>query len=237
MSLVIDLIIIICAVFAIYLGIVKGFVRSVMQFLSIILAIIAVMILTNPVAGWLSDAFVSDKVTAVTEDSLEGIVGKTEEIFDLDRLLGDSLEILTDITDRFGVELDSVIDNAEGSLTKLTEKEALGELSRQIAEPTADAISTVLAAILVFIVSLLALALVTYILDLVCRLPVLKKLNTVLGFLFGVGSALMTTVVLSNIAVGLITSFEAVNSTVFSEAVIDGSLILRFFITNNLIFF
>ncbi len=237
MSLFIDLIITVCAILAIYLGIKRGFIRSVMQFLSIIVAIIAVVILTEPVSAWLCDAFVAEKVTALTEDSLEGIVGKTEEIFDLDRLLGDSLEILTDIAERFSVDIETLIEESRNSLTALTEKQALKTMSESIASPTADAISTVLAVILVFVVTMVVMFIISRILEFVCRIPALKKLNTFLGFLFGVCSAALTILVLSNIAVGLVTSLEAVNSLVFNETVIDSSLILRFITANNLIFF
>ncbi len=237
MSLIIDLIIAVVAVVCIYHGISRGFIRSVMRFVSIIIAVAAVIFLTEPVAVWLNDVFVTDKVTEITEDSLEGIVGDSEAIFDLDRLLGDSGEVLDDISERFSVNLDGILDGLSDKISSFTEKEALDTLSQTVAEPTANAISTVAAAIIVFVATLLIMALITLLLDLVCKLPVLKRLNKVLGFLFGVASALLTTLALSNIAVGLVRSMSAINSTVFNEAVIDSSLILGFFTANNLIFF
>ena len=235
MSLVIDIILILAAVAAIYLGIVRGFVKSVMQFASLILATAAVMLFSAPVSAWLNETFISDKVSEFAEESLEGVVGDSEIVFDIHRLLGDSKPVLDGIAERFSVNIDALIEGCEAELASLTEKEALSKLSRAVAEPASIAISDVAAAIIVFVAALIILAILTYVLDLICRLPALEKLNTFLGFLFGVASAAITAFVLAKISIGLISSLEIVNPTVFNSTVIDGSLILRFFVNNGLI--
>ncbi len=237
MSLIIDLIIIVAAAVSIYLGIVKGFIKSVMQFASLIIALIAVFVFTSPVSDLLYDTFVEKQVSSITSEALTGIITAGEERLQLDKIMADRPDALTQITERFSIDLDELTAYYTENLKSLTEPDAINKLADTIAHPTAEAVSTVAAAILVFIAAMLILALVTFILDSVCRLPVLRRLNTFFGFLFGVGSALVSAWVIANVSVGLITALEAINSDFFNETVISGSFILRFFYNNSLILF
>ena len=237
MSLIIDLIIILAAVAAIYLGISRGFIRSVMHFASLILALVAVFLFTSPVAAWLNNSFIESGVSDIIEDSLSGIVSAGENSLDISKIFSDRPEPLNEIAAKFGCDLDELEAYYNNFLSSGTESEALGDLSGKIAAPTSQAISNVLAAIIVFIAAMLILRLITFILDMVFRLPVLDKLNKFLGLLFGIGSAVITSWVIANISVGLISAFESVNGEIFNQSVIDGSIILRFLYNNSLILF
>lgn len=237
MSLIIDLIIIAAAAAAIYLGVSKGFIKSVMQFASLLAALIAVFAFTAPVSDLLYDTFVEQKVSGITEEALMGIISAGEEKLQLDKIIADRPEALSEITERFSVNLDDIVSYYSENLRSLTQPDAVDKLAGSIAEPTARAISSVAAAILIFVTTLLVLALVTFILDAICRLPVLKRLNTFLGFFFGLGSAVVTAWVIANVSVGLISALEAINGDLFNQSVIDGSFILRFFYNNSLILF
>ena len=237
MSLVIDLLIIAAAAISVYFGITKGFIKSVMQFASLIIALIAVFVFTAPVSDLLYKSFVEKEVSNITGEALTGIITAGEEHLALDKIMTDKPEALTEITDRFSVNIDEIISYYKDSLKSLAESDAVGELADAIAKPTAEAVSTVVAAILVFVVSMLVLALITFILDSICRLPVLRRLNTFFGFIFGLGSALVSAWVIANVSVGLINALEAINSEMFNETVISGSFILRFFYNNSLILF
>ncbi len=237
MSLIIDFIIIAAAVAAIYLGIVRGFIKSVMHFVSLILALIAVVVFTGPVSEWVNERFVGERVSEITEDSLSGIVDAGVEKLQLEKVFEDRPDALLNVTERFSVDIDDLVSYYSDFLTDLAESAAIDELAAKLADPTAAALSTVAAAIVIFIVALLALKLITFILDLIFRLPVLNKLNTFLGFLFGIGSALITAWIISNMATGLIFALESINGDIFNHSVIDGSVILRFFYNNSLILF
>ena len=237
MSLIIDLLILISASAAIYLGVSRGFVRSVMHFASLLLALVAVFIFTAPVSAWLNNAFVESGVSDVIEESLGGIVSVGEEKLGLSKIFSDRPDALGDIAERFGCDLDELEAYYREFLESKTDTSAITELSDKIAAPTSAAISNVLAVIIVFVAALLILKLFTFILDMIFRLPVLDKLNTFLGLLFGIGSAIVTSWVIANIAVGLVSALESFNGEMFNSSVIDGSIILRFFYNNSLIFF
>lgn len=239
MSLAIDLIIIIAAIAAVYLGIVRGFVRSVMHFSSLILALAAVFLLTPTLSGWINENFVAKEVTGITESSLSGIVSTVEDEHgeELEKVIEDRPDALTEIADRFSVSMDAISDFYNTSLKGIAETVAISRLADMIAGPTAQAISTVIAAVVIFAAALLILKLITFILDMIFHLPVLDKLNTLLGFVFGLGSALVTSWLIANLSVGLINALGSINNEIFNEGVIKGSLILNFFYNTSLIIF
>ena len=237
MSLIIDLIIILAAVAAVYNGISKGFIKSVMHFASLIIALICVFTFTGPLATWLGDTFIDGNVSDITENSLNAIVTAGTEHLSIDQILSDRPDALTEVASRFSCDLDELAGYYNEFLSGLADGDAIDALSKKIAAPTADAISTVAAATIVFITALLICGLITYILDLICRLPVLKQLNTFLGSLFGIGSAVVTSWVIANLSVGLISALESIRGDIFNESVITGSIILKFFFDNSLIFF
>ncbi len=235
MSLVFDFIIILAAVFSIYLGISRGFVRSIMHFASLILALIAVFVFTTPLSELLYDSVISKSVSNITESSLTDIIGTGVAKLEISNVLEDRPEALTDLTTRFFTSIDEVTEYYNNFLKSLSEPDAINKISEMIATPTAKAISTVIAAIILFVGSLLILKIITFILDLIVKLPVLDKLNKFLGMLFGVASALITSIVIANISVGLINSLESINSELFNDSVISGSIVLRFFFNSGLI--
>ncbi len=237
MSLIIDLIIIIVAAASVYLGWARGFIKSVMSFVSIILAIIAVYLFASPLALYLNESFIDTHVQSMVEDGLSSIVSAGSENLDLEKILSDRPEALENIVKQFGGDLDEIIDYYNNALANASDQEALSQMASKIATPTANALSSVLATIIIFVAAMLLLKFITWLLDLIFRLPVLKKLNSFLGLLFGIGSAIVISWVVANIAIGLITALETIDSEMFNRSVISGSVILRFFHENSLIVF
>ena len=237
MSLVIDIIIILAAVASIYCGIVRGFVRSASGFVSLILAVAAAFMFTTPTAEYLNEKFIAERVENIVSDSLTGIVSAGEQQLALPQIIADRPAALDSVAKRFGFDLDEVADYYDGTLSGESDSSAISKLSEYIAEPTARSISRVTASALVFIAALFLLKLLFWLLDLICRLPVLDKLNTLLGLLFGIASAIVFSWSIANISVGLIRAFVAIDSGIFNQSVIDGSVILKFFYEKGFIIF
>ena len=228
MSFVIDLVIILIAVSAVYLGIMRGFVRSVMGFASVILAIAAAYFFTAPIAEWLDERVIGAWVSGIVDESLTGIVRAGTQNLELQKIFADRPEALTAIAEQFGADLDAIAAHYNEALAGSAEDEALSALSSLIASPTASAISTALAALGVFIAALIVLKFVTFFLDMICRLPILAKLNTFLGLLFGAASAVVLAWVAANLATGIVLAFESFEPGIFNETVISGSVIVKF---------
>lgn len=152
-------------------------------------------------------------------------------------MLNDKPEALSNFAERFKFNISDIEDYYNDFLSNLTRPDALKALSEKIAAPTAASISTVCAAIIIFLAALLVCLIAAYVLDLLCRLPVLKQLNKILGGLFGVITALLSSWAIANISVGLINALQTIRPDIFNESVITGSFILRFFVDNGLILF
>lgn len=235
MSLIIDLILILVAAGAVYLGVSRGFIRSVMHFSSLIIAIGAVYFLTQPLSLWINENFIGGKISAEVESSISSIVSAGEEKLQLDMVLSERPEALTKIADRFSINLDEIEQYYSDVLSSLADSIAIESISEKIASPTANAISNIIAAVIIFIAVLIILKLIVFLLELLCHIPVLKRLNKFLGFIFGVASAFVSLFIVANLSVGLIHALEAVNGSLFNQAVIDGSFVLRFLYSCNLI--
>lgn len=236
MSLFIDIFIIIAAIAAIYSGISRGFVKSVMGFVSLILAIAAAFIFTPQLADFYSEKFVSGWVGGIVETSLDELVTAGGQRLELSKIFEDKPDALISVAERFGIDLEE-IESYYLEIQPEDDNTAIKSMSEQIASPTAEAISSVLAAISIFLAALIILKLVTFILDLICRLPVLSTLNSLLGFVFGLANAAVSAWAIANIAVGLISALNAVRPDIFNPAVIDGSIIVKFFCDQSLILF
>lgn len=237
MSLIIDIIIIFAAVVSIYLGVLRGFVKSVMGFASLLIAIVAVYFFTAPAAAWLNEHVIGEWVDGIVSDSIIGIVTAGEQKIELSKIIEDRPEALNSVAIRFGFDLDQIEEYYRAALAGEPDSEALTMLSNYISSPTAEAISRIAGSICVFFAAMLILRLITFILDLICHLPILNVLNTLLGLLFGTASALISAWVISNMAVGLIRALNSINGDLFNQSVINGSIILRFFYENSLLMF
>ena len=75
--------------------------------------------------------------------------------------------------------------------------------------------------------------LLTWILDLIFQLPVLKTANTFFGLIFGILAAILLAWVLSAMSVTLVRAMASVAPEYFSESVIENSVVLRFFSNNQ----
>lgn len=237
MSLVIDIIIILAAVASIYCGIIRGFVRSASGFVSLILAVTAAFMFTTPAAEYLNEKIFAKRVESIVSGSLTGIVSAGEQKLALSQIIADRPAALDSVADRFGFDLDEIASYYEDALSGETDSEAIAKLSAYIAEPTARSISRVAASALVFAGALILLRMLFWLLDLICRLPVLDKLNTLLGLLFGIASAVVFSWSIANISVGLIRALVSIDSGIFNQSVIDGSVILKFFYEKGFIIF
>ena len=235
MSLIIDIIILLAVAASVYRGVSKGFIRSAMHFVSLIIAIVCVITFTEPLAEWFGEQFINNSVSQIAEDSLNSIVSAGTENFRIDKILSDRPEALVSLSEKFSCNLDELSSYYSETLKNLAPSEAIKELSQKIVATTASSIGSILSAILIFVAALLICKLITHILDLVFCLPVLKQLNKFLGLIFGIVSAAVTAWIFANAAVGLINAFEAIRGDIFNESVITNSFILKFFFDNNLI--
>lgn len=233
MSLVFDGLILIVCIIIVVVETRRGFVKSVMHLCSHIAALFVAYAFTPRLSAFFNEHFFLDKVSSGIRDTLKSLTVNSEGSYDLSRLLDDIPEPFTQILTRYNKPLDSIADKIR-DVTGAAE-DAVNDLADHIAGDVAGVLSSVCAFLLLFIASLLVLKLVTFILDALFRLPILSTANTALGFIFGVVIALIAAFVLSLLSVKFIGAMSSISPDLFSQDVIDKSIILKFFAKYNIL--
>lgn len=180
MSLLLDFIVVAAFGFSLWRGLRRGFIRSVMGVIVVVLSLLGAAKLTPPLAAYLSDRYIDKAITAQVEDSLDDIVS---ENLNLDTLFDTAPQAFLNILDRFDADFDELKAYYEADASN--DEDAEGSLSSYIAAPLSQTISRAAAFALLFIGLYLTLSLVALLINLVVRLPLLKTANRLLGAVLG----------------------------------------------------
>ncbi len=224
MSLAIDAVILFSAIFIIWSGTSKGFVRSFMGLISTVVSFLVAYAYTPVLSAYVKGRFLLHPITEGINESLRSMSrnGNTN-LFDLDRLAKDLPEPFTGILERFGIDLGDFASKLQG-LTECSESQVYA-FAQEIADPTASLLSSVISFIVLFLGALLALTILTSLLNLLFRLPVLKTANMFFGFLLGVVQAAAVAVLLASVLSVLVTALGPIDPALFGEDVISDTMI------------
>ena len=226
MNFLFDIIIIGIIVFSVYMGVSRGFIKSVMRLLSFFIASFLAYTFKGDLAQVYNENFFSASFTEKVSNTISPVVQKTGEAFDIKKLFADMPEVFKDLLNRFGAnvgELESKFSSSSASA------ETVENMSRTIAEPISRMLSNALAFVTIFVGALIILAILTFILDQIFKLPVLKKANKILGFVFGLIIALVYAFIFSKVAVMIINVGIAIRPDIFNSNIIENSFLLKFF--------
>lgn len=182
MSLLLDILVIAVFAFSVYSGIKKGFIRSVMGIVVVVLAILGSAKLTPPLAAYLHDNYIDNTVTNRVEKSLGSLISGVESL-DLDKLFDEQPQAFLEMLDRYGADFDELKAYYEKDLEgSETADEAIAD---RIAAPLSETISRASAFALLFIGLMLVLSLLAFLINLLVKLPILNGANRFLGAVFG----------------------------------------------------
>ena len=214
MNLVIDVILILIIVCAVISGIRKGFISSVMNMITFAAALICGWNFYPKLGAYYKDHIVLGRITNEISSHLSSL---TDNAFET--LFQDMPAALTDLTDRFGID----IGNLE---TFYNSKSAVGtnELSSYIANPIAENISNILAFATIFFGVIIILKIVTVILDLIFKLPVLSTLNRICGCILGTFTGALYSALFSAVLSLLSPILTALIPDIYSKGMIDSSV-------------
>ncbi len=109
-----------------------------------------------------------------------------------------------------------------------------GDLSAMLeADMTAEAVASVIAFFLLFVLFITAMRLITHLLDRICKLPVLKQANKLLGFFLGSLIGLLYAQILS-IFLFTFSDILVVSLGWLEEEAFEGSVVARWMFDHNL---
>ncbi len=232
MNFLFDIIIIAIIVFSIYRGVSQGFVKSLMKLLSIAVAFAAAHLFHDALAEVYNHYFFESFAEKVAE-TITPVIQRSGEMFDLETLFSDMPEVFSDLLSRFSVDTAHLAESF-GSFGAAS-AETLENMSQTIAAPIAAILSKALAYLSIFVVALIVMAILTALIDIVFKLPVLKNANKFLGFILGAVFALLCAYLFSEVAVIVIRAGIAVKPEIFNENIIDNSILLKYFSDFSLI--
>lgn len=228
MNFVLDLILVVICFLTVFIAAKKGFIRSVMGFVSKIVALIAAYTFTPTVAAYIKGRF----LLAPLSDSIGASVKSAVTVdggYDFSALS----EKIPSILERYLISGEELTEKLE--TMQKTGDEALRFVSDVIADKVAGMIATAIAFIGIFVLVCVLLWVVTIIADAVFKLPVLRTANTVLGVLFGVLSAFIITLVYCSAVSLLVGALGSVAPKFFGQDVIDRTFIVKLFANADLI--
>ena len=227
-GLLIDIIFALTAIIIIVVSTRRGFIRNIMRVVSFVLSIIIAATFCTTVAGIISSRWLDSKVSGIVGEQIASLSQKEGgESYDLERLFDTEQSDFMKLLQRFGADVDQIAEDY-GAITAGTE-ETVRELSERISHSITDVLSRVLAFLGLFLASILVLSLISWLLGLVARLPVLKQLNGFLGFLCGVILAAGFLFVFSTVGLYLFEQLHAVFPDSIPESIAEDSFALKHF--------
>lgn len=204
----------------------RGFVKSIVHFVSVIVAFIAAWSFTPKLAVWLEEKVFSERITESVAETIRGLAAKGGELFDLSRLFSDMPADFTALLDRFGADADTLAA-AFGNMDAV-KAEAADRMAHTIAEPVVSGIANVCAFAVLFVGAMLACMLIGLLLDLIVKLPVLRTANRLLGFLLGLVIAAVLGWGFSEVAEALMGYLHTVDPAAFDADIIDQTLLVKY---------
>lgn len=231
MELAIDAILIFAAVFCIWAGTRRGFVRSVMGLVSTLVSAVAAYAFTPSLAPVFESRFLSGGLIGDIEGILRTSLDTTTDLFNLDNTLSDLPGWFTDLLSRYHVSLESVAGVMRGVTG--ADEVSLRNLSERIAYPTASALASAVSFALIFLGAFLVMSLLTALLDLIFRMPVLNGANMFFGFLVGVVEAVVLVSVLALVLDAAVRALGAYDASWFGDKAADNTVLCAFLVKNN----
>lgn len=184
MKYAIDLIYVIIAVVTIVIFTKRGFVESVFKYGRTIVASIISYAVGPFVSSVIYKCFMFDGIYYWVLDKIRIILHAAEERIDVDSLIDGLPFIVKQLLDP------DEIKAIYGETMANIEQSALS-FSATVSAPLANMLSNMIAYVLVFLVALILLFIFGKILDLIVHLPILRTINSVLGFAVGVGATFL----------------------------------------------
>ncbi len=174
----------------------KGFVRSVIELAGGIFAAIAAYFLAQPVGAWLSGTFVKpffeDKIAAslLSVAGTEATGNAAEAIlnFDLTKVLSDAPQALQELLARYNIDLAYTQSVAAAESTVADKSAAVVDA---IATPVANTISLCVSFLVLFVLFMMVIGLLARLASKISYIPVVGKVNRILGTVFGACKAVV----------------------------------------------
>lgn len=237
MNTILDIIIVAIAALTIYFSYKNGFVKTLLSASAFLIAVIITITLSTPVKNAFMKTSAADDVRERVETTIETILTNNEAknnedivtLLEKDSGVDDFFEILDDA----GIERD-VLKEKVSEWGNEVGVDLKSKLIAYISDPIVNALITACVVCVLFFGSLIILKIVTYILDKVFKLPVLKTANKLFGVVLGVILALVRIYLFVLLVKLLLPYGQALDISFLASINPDSTLLFRIFYDLNI---
>ena len=223
MNIAVDVILASVIIACILTGRAKGFVAMIMKLAAFVLSGVGAFIFYSIPADMMYNSIFLPKLSEMIEDSI--VSGSTG--MSLAEMFGTKPGFFVEILNRY-----STVAEVEGFYNS-SQNVGVSDISSFMAMPVARAISNLLGFGIVFLTLLVILNLVGILLDKICRLPVIKGANKLLGTALGAVTGLFLAWVLAWVAGEALPYLVTAYPHVFNDRILDSSVVFRFLYNFN----
>ena len=209
MGIILDIILIALIALSIFLGYKKGLIKLAVKLFAFVIAVVVTLVLYKPVSNLIIEKTELD-------DNIKDVIieNGTQEIEENN---GEIKE------DGFMAYMQDYVGD--------TIAEAQNDIVTIVAEVVSVKAINLIAIIGIFVVTRVALILLTFISDLITKLPIIKQFNKLGGTVYGVLRGLL--IVYFVLAIAFLVVSATGNNAIISA--IDGSIVTKFMYTNNIL--
>ena len=167
----------------------RGFVDSVWSSVTIIGSFIVAYLFSGVVGAWICDNFVLKYISEYAYDIVESLIENSADSYNIAGLFESLPEEFIALAQNCGADISALEARFASSLT-LSSAE-LYSFAESVAAPLSQTLSNAIAIVSIFLISILILWLVGLVVKIIVKIPIIKTLNSLLGFIFGVLKALV----------------------------------------------
>lgn len=217
MSWVIDIIALAIIVLCILISAKKGFVKTIVEFVGFIAAIVIAFTVSTPIAGMLYDNIVEPPIiTAVCEQAED----KSAEV--VDSTLGALPGFLAESAENFGLSTDMLSNSINENMGEGLET-AIQTTSKNLIRPIFVKLIGLIIAIILFLVLIIVVKLLAKVINKLFSFSIIGKVNRSLGGVIGVIKGLIYALLFCAV-ISLIVSFSENGFLIFNEESVSNSL-------------
>ena len=210
----------------------RGLIRSVIGFGKTLLCIFVAYLFGGRASAWISQLWISNRVTEYVHGRLSAIFDAGVETFNPSIILENIPSWLQTFFERMGMDMTDLISKVTDKA--VVDAQGLEEISRSLAAPITKLISDFIGYTGVYLIALIVISIVAFFLVKIADLPVIRKIDRALGCLLGIGCAAIYVSVYTLLVFALFSLIEGRNPDFAFHAAYDKTWIFRIFYDINL---
>lgn len=207
----------------------KGFIRSVLGVGKALLCVLVTYLFGTHVSAFLSEHWISGRVTQYVYERLLALFEAGVETFDIGVITDNLPSWVQGFLEKSGVDVGTIL----GNLTTV-DTAGLQNLSQSLAGPIVKLISDIIGYAAVYLISLILFSVLSRILIKIADLPLIRKVDKILGCALGVCSAFIYASVYTLLLFAILSMIEGSNPNFAFHAAYDKTWVFRNFYNINI---